>query len=74
MSTHTAANMAVAIGQIVNVRVEAFTIPMTVKDVKSSYGNIRVEVEPLNGQGKAWIDLSRLVIPSNERHLVNCHA
>ena len=71
--SHTAAKMAVAIGQIVNVRVEAFTIPMTVKDVKSSYGNIRLEVEPLSGTGRAWIELSRVAIPSAERHLSNCY-
>ena len=71
--SHTAAKMAVAIGQIVNVRVEAFTIPMTVKDVKSSYGNIRLEVEPLSGTGRAWIELSRVAIPSTERHLSNCY-
>ena len=72
--THTAAKMHPAIGQTVNVRCEAWTIPMQVKDVKSSYGNIRCEVEPLNGTGRAWIELSRIVIPSAERQLVNCHA
>ena len=55
--THTAAKMAVAIGQTVNVRVESFTIQMKVLDVKS-----------------AWIELSRIAIPSDSRHLVNCHA
>ena len=72
--THTAAKMAVAIGQTVQVRVEAWTIPMKVIDAKSAWGNIRVEVEPLDGQGRAWIELSRIVIPSDSRHLVNCHA
>lgn len=74
MSTHTANKMIVAIGQTVNVRVEAWTIPMKVIDAKSAWGNIRIEVEPLNGEGRAWIELSRIVIPSDSRHLVNCHA
>ena len=74
MSTHTAAKMAVAIGQTVNVRVESWIIPMKVIDAKSAWGNIRVEVEPLSGEGRAWIELSRIVIPSDSRHLVNCHA
>jgi hypothetical protein len=71
---HTAAKMYPAIGQVVQVRVEAWTIPMKVIDAKSAYGNIRVEVEPMNGQGRAWIELSRVVIPSDSTHLVNCHA
>ena len=71
---HTAAKMAVAIGQTVNVRVESFTIQMKVLDVKSAWGNIRLEVEPLNGTGSAWIELSRIAIPSDSRQLVNCHA
>jgi hypothetical protein len=74
MSTHTAAKMAVAIGQTVNVRVESWIIPMKVIDAKSAWGNIRVEVEPLSGEGRAWIELSRIVIPSDSRQLVNCHA
>ena len=72
--THTAAKMSIAIGQTVNVRVESWTIPMKVIDAKSAWGNIRVEVEPLNGTGRAWIELSRIFIPSAERHIVNCHA
>ena len=70
---HTANFMIPAVGQVVQVRVESFTIPMTVKDVKSSYGNIRLEVEPLSGTGRAWIELSRVAIPSAERHLSNCY-
>ena len=72
--THTAAQMHPAIGQIVNVRTDNWIIPMKVIDAKSAWGNIRVEVEPLNGTGRAWIELSRIVIPSAERHIVNCHA
>jgi len=71
--THTAAMMHPAIGQTVNVRTDNWTIPMRVIDVKSAWGNIRCEVEPLNGSGRAWIELSRIV-PSTERQLVNCHA
>ena len=74
MSTHTAAKMIIAIGQIVNVRTDNWIIPMEVMDVKSSYGNIRCEVKPLTGTGRAWIELSRIVIPSAERQLINCHA
>ena len=67
--THTASKMIVAVGQIVNVRVESWTIPMRVVDAKSAWGNIRVEVEPVNGEGRAWIELSRIVTPANSRAL-----
>ena len=66
---HTASKMIVAVGQIVNVRVESWTIPMRVVDAKSAWGNIRVEVEPVNGEGRAWIELSRIVTPANSRAL-----
>lgn len=72
--SHRATQMIIAIGQVVQVRVEAWIIPMKVTDAKSAWGNIRIEVEPLNGTGRAWIELSRLVIPSDSTHLVNCHA
>ena len=66
---HTAAKMVIAIGQIVQVRVESWTIPMRVVDAKSAWGNIRIEVEPINGEGRAWIELSRIVTPVNSRAL-----
>ena len=67
--THTASKMIVAVGQIVNVRVENWIIPMRVLDAKSAWGNIRVEVEPINGSGRAWVEMSRIVIPSDSRSL-----
>ena len=66
---HTAAKMVIAIGQIAQVRVESWTIPMRVVDAKSAWGNIRIEVEPINGEGRAWIELSRIVTPVNSRAL-----
>lgn len=47
------------IGQVVVVRMESFGIDMLVKDVKQSYGQIRLLVAPLNGTGEAWVDISR---------------
>ena len=67
--THTASKMIVAVGQIVNVRVENWIIPMRVTDAKSAWGNVRVQVEPLNGEGCAWIEMSRIVMPSASRAL-----
>ncbi len=67
---HTANYMIPAVGQTVQVRAESWTIPMRVRDVKSAWGNIRLEVEPIHGSGRAWIELSRVVIPSDSRSMV----
>ena len=67
---HTANKMIVAVGQIVNVRVESWTVPMRVRDAKSAWGNVRVEVEPVHGEGRAWIEMSRIVIPSDCREIL----
>ena len=31
-----------------------------IKDVKSSYGNIRVLIEPLQGNGNSWVNLDSI--------------
>lgn len=57
----TTRQMMVAIGQVVRVRMENFTINMVVKDVKQAWGQTRLLVTPINGAGtgEAWIDCSR---------------
>lgn len=62
MNYHTAKSMAPAIGTHVDVACGIGNIAFTavVQDVKSSWGNIRLLVKPLNGQGESWIELSRL--------------
>lgn len=62
--THTACSLIVAVGQTVQVRVEKWVVPMMVRDAKSAYGVPRVQVEPLYGEGLAWIDLCRIVVPA----------
>jgi len=57
--THTTKMMTPAIGQVVNVRAESWTIPMTVVDAKSAWGQVRLLVRPLRGTGEAWVELSR---------------
>ena len=61
--TYTANQLIVAVGQTVNVRVEKWTVPMIVKDAKTAYGVPRILVEPVNGEGSAWVELSRLSVP-----------
>ena len=31
-----------------------------IKDVKSAYGNIRVLIEPLQGNGNSWVNLDNV--------------
>ena len=60
--SHTVKNMLPAIGAQVDVACGIGNIAFTavVLDVKSSWGNIRLLIKPLNGQGESWIELSRL--------------
>jgi hypothetical protein len=57
--TYTAANMHQAIGQTVNVKFDHFQVAMRVIAAKTAYGVPRVQVTPVNGTGKAWIDVTR---------------
>ena len=60
-----------AIGQTVGLRLEGFIIPMTVLDVKTSYGKARFLVSPNHGSGEQWVEISRLVaLPSTGSDLV----
>lgn len=59
MSTMGFKEMADMIGKTVRVKVEGFTVPMTISDVKVAYGNKRLLVSPIGGSGEAWVDASR---------------
>jgi hypothetical protein len=67
--THTAKYMNPAIGQTVLIRVEGWTIPVTVRDVKSAWGKIRLQVEPVMGTGLQWVEMDRVAY-SQERAMV----
>ena len=58
--THTVNSMSRAIGQVVNIKLESFRVPMKVLDVKSAWGEIRLMVTPVNGLGVAWVTLARV--------------
>lgn len=70
--THTAMQMIPAVGQTVNVITESWTIPMIVRDVKNTWNKIRLEVEPVNGSGRQWVELGRIARPTQERSIVAC--
>jgi hypothetical protein len=65
MSTHvnaafTAVEMLPALGQYLYVKFESITVLSQVINVKQSYGRIRVEIAPVNGEGHQWIEMSRV--------------
>ncbi len=61
-SVRTAVTMIPAVGKVVNVNVESWTIPMTVVDVKNAWGKVRLEVVPVGGAGRQWIELTRVAM------------
>lgn len=40
--------------------IDGMEFPVKVTDVKQSYGNLRVLVQPIGGKGGAWVDAARL--------------
>lgn len=54
--------MADLVGNTVQVKVETFTVPMVIEDVKIAYGNKRLLVAPIGGSGKSWVDASRIAV------------
>jgi cell division protein FtsN len=49
-----------ALGKQAQLRLEGFSVAVTISDVKQAYGNTRYYVTPVNGTGEAWVDESRL--------------
>jgi hypothetical protein len=56
----TGREMAGLIGREFLLTVDAFTIVVTVDDVKVSYGTPRVLVQPVGGMGAAWVAADRI--------------
>lgn len=51
--------MADLLGQTVQVKIDGFTVPMEINDVKIAYGNKRLLVTPIGGSGEMWVDATR---------------
>lgn len=58
------------IGTTVMVKVDGFTVPMTVNDAKTAYGNKRFLVSPVGGSGESWVDSSRINAGSTDSDVV----
>jgi hypothetical protein len=48
------------IGTTVMIKVDGFSVPMTINDAKTAYGNRRFLVSPVGGSGESWVDASRV--------------
>lgn len=57
-------DMTPAIGQRVSVNFESVRVTCSVRNVKSSYGRVRLLVAPEFGSGEQWVEMSRLNVPS----------
>jgi hypothetical protein len=63
----TATEMIPALGQIAYIRFESITVLCRVMDVKQSYGRVRLQVAPTEGENRQWVELSRVSsVMSNE--------
>ena len=56
----TATEMMPAVGETVKVRFEDLQITCKVVDVKMSWGRPRLQIEPLAGEGRQWVELGRV--------------
>lgn len=62
-SPNTARQLAPAIGATVTVRCEQLQVRCLVLDAKNAYGNVRLLVKPVTGDGQQWVDITRLIAP-----------
>lgn len=57
----TVRELAPAIGAKVRVAFENIAIDCTVVDAKNSWGQVRLQIQPLAGVGRQWIEMGRLI-------------
>lgn len=59
-------NMARYLDKTGLLRIDEMRFPVRCIDVKMSYGNMRILVEPVNGEGRVWVDASRVRVVGDE--------
>jgi len=52
--------LAAMIGSIRNIRFESVHVPCTIVDVAQAYGRTRIQVSPVNGTGRQWVETDRI--------------
>ena len=53
--------LSLIIGKQVLVQSDAFQVWFTVMNAKQSYGQVRLNVSPVIGNGQAWISADRVI-------------
>ncbi len=46
--------------------IDGMSFPVIVRDMKRAYGNLRCLVQPVGGNGDAWVDAARLGITDGD--------
>ena len=64
---NTATQMIIAVGSLVAVRLEGLEVHCKVVDVKNAYGRERLLVQPVAGEGRIWVEMSRISRATNEQ-------
>lgn len=57
----TAMEMTAVIGARVRVMFESLEIECSITDVKRVYGRVRYQVEPVSGNGRQWVEETRVL-------------
>lgn len=59
----TALSKAALVGATALLRYnDGLSFPVTILDVKESYGALRFQVAPVGGIGETWVDASRVTV------------
>lgn len=67
----TTADTMHAIGQTVNYRVGEMMVQVRVSDVKTVWGQLRVQITPLMGSGSQWVNVESVAkIGNGNNHAV----
>jgi len=66
MLRNTVQQLLPAIGEQITIRMQDLYVACLVLDAKNSYGQVRLLVRPVAGDGQQWVELSRLVKPALE--------
>lgn len=63
----TTLELSAPIGKTVMVRMQEFSVPCVILDTKESWGRVRFQVTPLDGEGVAWIEDGRILSVVTDR-------
>jgi len=58
----TGKELAQILGKTGLLQVDGFRFPVTIHDYKSAYGVTRYKVEPVQGDGFAWVNADRVEV------------